>query len=98
MQMFKIYILQNTLEFLISALRTCVVSAFPYCHGARMNMTIFTKMLHAALYAFHIIQSINVNGIRHFDTLGSAYLYTIMKTHKYNNTQDLKTVYHFIIY
>jgi hypothetical protein len=72
-QMFKIYIVYNTLEFLISALRTCVVTAFRSCHAARMNQTLTqTKMPHAALYAFHILQSINVNGIRHFDTLGSA--------------------------
>jgi len=50
--MYKIYIVQNTLQFLISALRTCVVSAFPPCHAARMNQTpTQTKMSHAVLYA-----------------------------------------------
>jgi len=40
------------MEFLISVLRTCVVSAFPPSHAARMNQALIqTKMPHAVLYA-----------------------------------------------
>jgi len=50
--MYKIYNVHNTLGFLMSALRICVVSAFPPCHAARMNQTLIqTKMPHAVFYA-----------------------------------------------
>jgi hypothetical protein len=51
-QMYNIYIVHHTLEFLISALRTCVVSAFPPCNAVGMNQTLIQiKMPHVVLYA-----------------------------------------------